>query len=119
MFQNKFHLLKNTFLLFLNMSLLQLLLIHLLVVHVNPGHLHLMHHHLIPLNQQSEVMLHISRKLDHPTLSPFLVAQAQSQMLIQGEYPAEEEADEHELANVGLASTYSESEVISHIRVEG
>jgi len=45
-----------------------------------------MHHHLIPLNQQSEVMLHISKRLDHPTLSPFLMAQAQSQMLIQGEY---------------------------------
>jgi hypothetical protein len=87
MFQNKFHLLKNTLLLFLNMSLLQLLLIHLLVVHVNPGHLHLlMHCHLIPLNQQGKVMLHISKRLDHPTLSPFLMAQAQSQMLIQGEY---------------------------------
>ena len=33
--------------------------------------------------------------------------------------PAEEEADEQELANVGLVSTYSESEVISHICVEG
>ena len=62
-------------------------IVHLVVrfiVCVNPGHLHLlMHHHLIPLNQQSEVMLHISKRLDRPTLSPFLVAQAQSQMLIQ------------------------------------
>jgi hypothetical protein len=87
MFHNKFHLLKNTFPLFLNISLLQLLLIHLLVVHVNLGHLHLLvHHHLVPLNQQSEVTLRISKRLDCPTLSPFLVAQTHSQMLIQGEY---------------------------------
>ena len=70
---------------FLNMFLL--LLIHLLIVHVNLGHLHLlMHHHLVPLNQQSEVMLQVSKRLDHPTLFPFLVAQTQSQMLIQGEH---------------------------------
>jgi hypothetical protein len=73
------------FLLFLNIFLL--LLIHLLVVHVNLGHLHLLvHHHLVPLNQQSEVMLHVSKRLDHQTLSPFLVVLMQSQMLIQGEY---------------------------------
>jgi len=73
--------------LFLNIFLLQLLLIHLLVVHVNLGHLHLLvHHRLVPLNQQIEVTLRVSKRLDRPTLSPFLVAQMQSQMLIQGEH---------------------------------
>jgi hypothetical protein len=73
-----FPLSKNTFL---------LLLIHLLAVHVNLGHFHLLvHHRLVPLNQQSEVTLHVSKRLDHPTLSPFLVALTQSQILIQGEY---------------------------------
>ena len=72
MFQNKFHLFENMFLLFLNIFLL--LLIHLLAIHINLGRLHLlMHHRPVPLNQQSEVMLHVSKRLDHPTLSPFLV----------------------------------------------
>jgi hypothetical protein len=85
MFQNKFHLFKNMFPLFLNIFLL--LLIHLLTVHVNLGRLHLLVHHcLVQLNQQSEVMLHVSKRLDHQTLSPFLVAPTQSQTLIQGEY---------------------------------
>jgi hypothetical protein len=79
MFQNKF-------LLFLNMFLFKLLLIYLLIVHVNLGHLHLLvHHRLVPLDQHSEVTLHVSKRLDHPTLSPFLVVLMQSQMLIQGE----------------------------------
>ena len=85
MFQNMFPLFQNMFLLFLNIFLL--LLIHLLIVHINLGHPHLLvHHRLMPLNQQSEVMPHVSKRLDHPTLSPFLVVLMQSQILIQGEY---------------------------------
>jgi hypothetical protein len=76
---------QNNFLLFLDIFLL--FLIHLLVVHISLGLLYLlMHYRLMLLNQQSEVMLHISKMLDHPTLSSFLVVLTQSQMLIQGEY---------------------------------
>jgi hypothetical protein len=75
----------NMFPPFLNIFLF--LLIHLLVVHVNLGLLHLLvHHPLVPLKQQSEVTLHVYKRLDRPTLSPFLVTLTQSQMPIQGEY---------------------------------